>query len=202
MSRSRGPRRPNRQADRRCIKSGTASHWGRSSRTHLPFPADAVVSAKAPRTLAQDEHRESQGAVDPRLLRWHIDSAAKLTTRASSRVEGAAQAGHGRSGRRNSRGIRALELAHFTGFASTPKSPHSPARERPSCARAHPPVRPAARSFLPGCFKTRRRRDFERNKPPHTFAPTDAFAVLCSRMRLLSTASDVEMAAMSLGGAA
>jgi hypothetical protein len=41
-----------------------------------------------------------------------------------------------------------------------------------------------------------------RQKAPHTFAPTGAFGVVCSGMRLLKAANDTEVAPVSLGGAA
>jgi hypothetical protein len=107
------------------------------------------VSGVAERTPARDEQRACRGAVGSRLLRWHSDSAAKLTTRASSRLEGAVQAGHGRSGRRTSCGIRALVLARFTGFGVNAQVTHSPAPRAPfMCASSSAGSGPAARRLV------------------------------------------------------
>lgn len=80
--------------------------------------------------------------------------------------------------------------------------PHFPAPDRRSRAQVVPRSRPTAGSASRACDKTRRMRDRERNEPPHTFAPTDALAVVCGGMRLLRCASAAEMAVFSLGGAA
>jgi hypothetical protein len=55
----------------------------------LLSPVQANVAEFTRRMLAPDEQRAGRGAAGSRLLRWHSDSAAKLITRACSRVGGA-----------------------------------------------------------------------------------------------------------------
>ena len=75
---------------------------------------------------------------------------------------------------------------------STPLGPPGPIARQLWVLRVDPPARdgsPRACEF----------RDPER---PHTFAPTDAFTLLCGRMKLLRGASNASVAAVSPGGAA
>ena len=131
---------------------------------------------------------------------WQSDSAAKPLARPSAWREqrGSATAGPGDATPRGY--VRSNSLALL---ASLQRSGH-PIHLHPSAPHVHELIRRsglAARSFMPGCFKTRRCRDSERTKPPHTFAPADACAVVYSGMRLLKPAGDAETAAAARGGA-
>jgi hypothetical protein len=67
-----------------------AAPW-RSMRTcsDSRIAGQASVCPGVPPAPAADEQRAGRGAAGSRLLRWHSDSAAKLITRACSRVGGA-----------------------------------------------------------------------------------------------------------------